>query len=121
MARVDTTGVTGGFERMEEKVRTQEARAKATAELDHDSVDERFKQLEQSDTGRREHMRGRAVLEVERAGQHSLCREWQAQQGADAVLDHVGVLGEWVPDARVIKPHGFSRPQHVRQNRIGQI
>jgi phage shock protein A len=49
MARVDTTGVTGGFERMEEKVRTQEARAKATAELDHDSVDERFKQLEQSD------------------------------------------------------------------------
>src|SRR5205814_227560 len=49
MARVDTTGVTGGFERMEDKVRTQEARAKATAELDHDSVDERFKQLEQTD------------------------------------------------------------------------
>jgi phage shock protein A len=49
MARVDTTGVTGGFERMEEKVRTAEARAKATAELDHDSVDERFKQLEQTD------------------------------------------------------------------------
>jgi phage shock protein A len=49
MARVDTTGVTGGFERMEDKVRTQEARAKATAELDHDSVDDRFKQLEQTD------------------------------------------------------------------------
>jgi phage shock protein A len=49
MARVDTTGVTGGFERMEDKVRTQEARAKATAELDRDSVDDRFKQLEQTD------------------------------------------------------------------------
>jgi phage shock protein A len=49
MARVDTSGVTGGFERMEEKVRTQEARAKATAELDRDTVDERFKQLEQTD------------------------------------------------------------------------
>ncbi len=49
MARVDTTGVTGGFERMEEKVRTQEARAKALSELDHDTIDERFKQLEQQD------------------------------------------------------------------------
>jgi len=50
MARVDTAGVTGGFERMEDKVRTQEARAKAASELDHDTVEERFKQLEQTDT-----------------------------------------------------------------------
>jgi phage shock protein A len=49
MARVDTTGVMGGFERMEEKVRTKEARAKASADLDRDTVDERFKQLEQQD------------------------------------------------------------------------
>jgi phage shock protein A len=49
MARVDTTGVTGGFERMEEKVRTKEARAKAVSDLDRDTDDERFKQLEQQD------------------------------------------------------------------------
>ncbi|HZS02557.1 MAG TPA: PspA/IM30 family protein [Chloroflexota bacterium] len=49
MARVDTTGVMGGFERMEEKVRTKEARAKAVSDLDRDTVDERFKQLEQQD------------------------------------------------------------------------
>src|SRR5215212_5339977 len=48
MARANTTGVSGGFERMEEKVRTQEARAKATSELDQDTVEERFKQLEQA-------------------------------------------------------------------------
>src|SRR5262245_10025071 len=34
MAKADTSGVTGGFERMEEKVRTQEARAKAISSLD---------------------------------------------------------------------------------------
>ena len=49
MARVDTTGVMGTFERMEEKVRAQEARAKALGDLDHDTVEERFKQLEQED------------------------------------------------------------------------
>ena len=49
MARVDTTGVMGGFERMEEKVRTQEARAKALSSLDTDTMDERFKQLEEED------------------------------------------------------------------------
>lgn len=49
MAKADTSGVTGGFERMEEKVRTQEARAKAISSLDVDTVEERFKQLEQED------------------------------------------------------------------------
>ena len=49
MSRVDASGVMGGFERMEEKVRTKEARAKAAASLDHDTVDERFKQLEEED------------------------------------------------------------------------
>ena len=49
MARVDTTGVMGGFERMEEKVRAKEARAKAASDLDRDTIDERFKQLEQQD------------------------------------------------------------------------
>jgi phage shock protein A len=49
MARADTTNVTGGFERMEEKIRLQEARAKALGDLDHDTVEERFKQLEQED------------------------------------------------------------------------
>jgi phage shock protein A len=49
MARVDTTGVMGTFERMEEKVRTQEARAKALGDLDTDTLDTRFKQLEEED------------------------------------------------------------------------
>jgi phage shock protein A len=49
MARANTTGVSGGFERMEEKVRQSEARAKATSELNQDTVEERFKQLEQAD------------------------------------------------------------------------
>ena len=47
MAKVDTTGVTGHFERIEEKVRTQEARAKALSSLDRDTFDERFAQLEE--------------------------------------------------------------------------
>ena len=34
---------------MEEKVDEQEARAKAYAELDKDTLDERFKQMEQED------------------------------------------------------------------------
>ncbi len=49
MARVDTTGVMGGFERMEEKVRTREARAKAMGDLSNDTLDERFRQLEEED------------------------------------------------------------------------
>ena len=49
MAKADTVGVTGGFERMEDKIRQQEARAKALGELDHDTTEERFKQLEQED------------------------------------------------------------------------
>ncbi len=38
------------LDRMEEKVRDQEARAKAAAELDHDSIDDRFAALEASST-----------------------------------------------------------------------
>jgi phage shock protein A len=49
MARVDTTGVMGSFERMEEKVRTQEARAKALGDLDRDTLETRFQQLEEED------------------------------------------------------------------------
>ncbi len=49
MARADTTNVTGGFERMEDKIRQQEARAKALGDLDRDTTEERFKQLEQED------------------------------------------------------------------------
>jgi phage shock protein A len=47
LARVDATGAMGEFERMEEKVEEQEARAKAYAELDQDTLDERFKQMEE--------------------------------------------------------------------------
>jgi phage shock protein A len=49
MARVDTSGVMGGFERMEEKVRGEEARAKALSDMDRDTLDERFKVLEEED------------------------------------------------------------------------
>jgi phage shock protein A len=37
------------FERMEEKVNEEEARAKAYAELDQDTLDERFKAMEEED------------------------------------------------------------------------
>ena len=37
------------FERMEEHVNEQEARAKAYTDLDQDTLDTRFKQLEQED------------------------------------------------------------------------
>lgn len=50
LASVDSTGALSEFERMEEKVEEQEARAKAYAELDRDTLDERFKQLEQQET-----------------------------------------------------------------------
>jgi len=49
LGKASTSGATGGFDRMEEKVRTQEARAKALSGLDHDTVDEKFRQLEQED------------------------------------------------------------------------
>ena len=49
LAGVDATGALSEFERMEEKVEEQEAHAKAYAELDQDTLDEKFKQLEQED------------------------------------------------------------------------
>ncbi|HWP29669.1 MAG TPA: PspA/IM30 family protein [Chloroflexota bacterium] len=49
LAGIDTAGAMSGFERMEEKVRAQEARAKALAGLDQDTLEERFKQLEEED------------------------------------------------------------------------
>src|SRR5581483_11871348 len=55
MARADTTNVTGGFERMEEKIRMQEARAKALGDLDHDTVDERFRSADPRDHGASRH------------------------------------------------------------------
>lgn len=47
MAGVDTTRVTSEFERMEEKVEEAEARAAAMAEIETDTVAERFRQIEQ--------------------------------------------------------------------------
>jgi phage shock protein A len=49
LAGVDATGALSEFERMEEKVEEAEARAKAYAELDQDTLDEKFKQLEEED------------------------------------------------------------------------
>ena len=46
---VDSTGALSEFERMEDKVEEEEARAKAYAELDTDSLDEQFKNLEHAD------------------------------------------------------------------------
>jgi phage shock protein A len=51
---VDAGGALSEFERMEEKVSEQEARAKAYAELDQDTLDTRFKQLEEEDQINRE-------------------------------------------------------------------
>lgn len=47
MAGIDTSGAFEGFERMEEKVLEREARAKAAAELDTDTLEEKFAALEQ--------------------------------------------------------------------------
>ncbi len=69
MARVDTSGVMGGFERMEEKVRAQEARAKALGELDRDTLDERFKQLEEEDEIERQLRELKAQLGTGSSGQ----------------------------------------------------
>jgi phage shock protein A len=49
LAGVDSNGALGEFGRMEEKVEEDEARAKAYAELDQDTLDEKFKQLETED------------------------------------------------------------------------
>src|SRR4051812_16904184 len=46
---MDGSGAMSEFERMEERVNEQEARAKAYADLDQDTLDTRFKQLEQED------------------------------------------------------------------------
>ena len=49
LANADSSSALSEFERMEEKVDEQEARAKAYAELDEDTLDERFKQMEEED------------------------------------------------------------------------
>src|SRR5439155_15826605 len=49
LANADSSGALSEFGRMEEKVEEQEARAKAYAELDEDTLDQRFKQMEQED------------------------------------------------------------------------
>src|SRR6266567_8922970 len=49
LANADSSSALGEFGRMEEKVEEQEARAKAYAELDEDTLDQRFKQMEQED------------------------------------------------------------------------
>src|SRR5262249_6788822 len=43
---IDTSGSFSAFDRMEDKVRDQEARAKAATELDTDSLEDRFAALE---------------------------------------------------------------------------
>jgi len=47
LSGLDTSGALASFERMEDKVNQQEARASALADLDHDSTDQRFAMLEQ--------------------------------------------------------------------------
>jgi phage shock protein A len=47
LSGLDTSGAMASFDRMEEKVNQQEARASALGELDHDSTDQRFALLEQ--------------------------------------------------------------------------
>jgi len=49
LAGVDTGGALSEFERMEDKVEEDEARAKAYADLDQDTLDTKFKHLEQED------------------------------------------------------------------------
>jgi phage shock protein A len=46
LSGLDTSGALAGFERMEEKVNREEARASALAELDADTVEERFALME---------------------------------------------------------------------------
>ena len=47
LSGLDASGALASFERMEEKVNQQEARASALADLDHDSTEQRFALLEQ--------------------------------------------------------------------------
>lgn len=54
LAGVDAGGAMSEFERMEERVSEQEARAKAYAELDQDTLDTRFRELEEEDQVNRE-------------------------------------------------------------------
>jgi phage shock protein A len=54
LAGVDSSGALSEFERMEDKIEQEEARAKAYAELDHDSLDDKFKELEHEDKLNRE-------------------------------------------------------------------
>lgn len=49
LANVDVGGALSEFERMEDKVEVQEARAKAYAELETDTLDDKFKKLESED------------------------------------------------------------------------
>ena len=49
LANVDVGGALSEFERMEDKVEVQEARAKAYAELETDTLDDKFKKLESDD------------------------------------------------------------------------
>lgn len=49
LAGVDASGALSEFERMEEKVEEEEARAKAYTELDQDTLDEQFRELEEHD------------------------------------------------------------------------
>jgi phage shock protein A len=46
LSGLDTSGAVAGFERMEEKVAREEARTSALAELDTDTVEQRFAMLE---------------------------------------------------------------------------
>jgi phage shock protein A len=47
LSGLDTSGALASFDRMEDKVNQQEARASALADLDHDSTEQRFALLEQ--------------------------------------------------------------------------
>lgn len=47
LSGLDSGGALAGFERMEDKVKMQEARASALSEMDTDTVDQRFAMLEQ--------------------------------------------------------------------------
>jgi len=54
LAGVDAGGALSEFERMQEKVEEQEAQAKAYADLDQDTLDTRFRHLEEEDAVNKE-------------------------------------------------------------------
>ena len=64
LSGMDRGGALSEFERMEEKVEQDEARAKAYSDLDQDTLDEKFKQLEEEDDLDRE----LAELKARRSG-----------------------------------------------------